>query len=935
MNTKVLGAVFKRNFVSYLANPTGYVFVCVFVLLSTIAAFWPNEFFVTNLANLDQLNKMFPFIMLVFVPAVTMSVWADERRQGTDELLLTMPATDLDIVVGKYLAAVAIFSVSLLFSFLCNLSVLAFLGEPDVGLFLGTYIGYWLVGLAMLAVGMGASFLTGNLTVAYVLGAVFNLPLVFAVHSDVILGQQLALAVKQWSIGEQFADFGRGIISLSGLLYFGTIVAVLLYVSVILIARRHWVHGRQSRFMAAHYLVRTVSVAAIGIGAIVFFTHRDFRGDITQERLSSLSRATVQLLKNLQIERPVQIEAFISPTVPESYVQTRANLLSALRELDIRGGEKVTVRVNDTERYSEEAARAEQRYDITFREVTTMERGTFSRDTVFLGVAFTCGLEKVILPFVDRGIPVEYEMTRSIATVTQQKRRKVGVLNTDAQVYGQFNMQTMSPPSNWPIIDELEKQYEVEQVDASSPIGDEYDVLLAVQPSSLGPEQMDNFLAAIRSGTPTAIFEDPFPFFAGNVPGTSAPRRPPGGMNPMMMGRQPPPEKGNRAALWDLLQVDFGENQVIWQDYNPYRRYADWPMEFVFIGEGSGQDEPFSEEEVATSGLQHMLLPFPGSVRNLNVSRLKFTPLVQTGEQTGTVDSNDVVQMSMFGMGGGINPNRRQTPTNVPYVLAAHIRGKVASDAGDGNGDGNGNGDDEHDHADGEAHDHDHGDDESDSESTAGSPNSAVNVVLVADIDMLHREFFRLREMGEIPEAGVRFDFDNVTFVLNILDMLAGDDRFLEIRKRRPKHRTLTRIEKKTEKAREERGKEIEKLRDEYDEVKEAEDEKLEEEIRKMEERMKKEGRVSLFDIANRIGMAQRDGDRRKQIKLEQLEQKRDKEINRIETDLSLKIRALQDTYKMRAVLLPPIPPLCVAVIVFFTRRMREREGVSRSRLRS
>ncbi|MFH1266980.1 MAG: ABC-2 transporter permease, partial [Planctomycetota bacterium] len=151
MNTKVLRAVFKRNFVSYLANPTGYVFVCVFVLLSTIAAFWPNEFFVTNLANLDQLNKMFPFIMLVFIPAVTMSIWADERRQGTDELLLTIPAADLDVVIGKYLAAVAIYSVALLFSLFCNYAVLAFLGKPDAGLFLGTYVGYWMVGLAMLA----------------------------------------------------------------------------------------------------------------------------------------------------------------------------------------------------------------------------------------------------------------------------------------------------------------------------------------------------------------------------------------------------------------------------------------------------------------------------------------------------------------------------------------------------------------------------------------------------------------------------------------------------------------------------------------------------------------------------------------------------------------------------------------------------------------
>ena len=149
MNTNVLRAVFTRNFISYFANPTGYVFICVFVSLSSIAAFWPHEFFAANLANLDQLNWVFPLIMLIFVPAITMSVWAEERRQGTDELLLTIPAGDFEIVLGKYLAAVSIFSVSLLFSMVCNLMVLKILGDPDLGLFLGTYLGYWLVGLAM------------------------------------------------------------------------------------------------------------------------------------------------------------------------------------------------------------------------------------------------------------------------------------------------------------------------------------------------------------------------------------------------------------------------------------------------------------------------------------------------------------------------------------------------------------------------------------------------------------------------------------------------------------------------------------------------------------------------------------------------------------------------------------------------------------------
>ena len=154
-------AVMKRNFIGYFSNPTGYVFLCLFVLLTSFAAFWPHEFFTTNLANFDQLNTYLPYIMLIFIPAITMSIWAEEKRHGTDELLLTLPAKDFDIVIGKYFAAVLVFTVSLLFSQLSNYAVLLAMtgGQLDNLLLFSTYLGYWFMGVSMIALGISSPML--------------------------------------------------------------------------------------------------------------------------------------------------------------------------------------------------------------------------------------------------------------------------------------------------------------------------------------------------------------------------------------------------------------------------------------------------------------------------------------------------------------------------------------------------------------------------------------------------------------------------------------------------------------------------------------------------------------------------------------------------------------------------------------------------------
>lgn len=281
-SAQVIAALFRKELRSFLGNPTGYVFLTLFIGASAAAAFLTDTFFSRNLADLATLNQWMPAILMFFVPAVTMGLWADERRSGTDELLLTLPVRDGEVVIGKFLGALGVYTVGLVFS-LANVAMLAYLGDPDTGLMFATYLGYWLMGALFVAVGMMGSMFTGNTTVAFILGALGCAALVFAGEapwSSAIVGVVLlaALGALKWSVvigrgaalgallggaaglvlwlggffpwftdifaalsaPAHFASFGEGLLRLGDIVYFVGGTAVALYLCTILISRRHW-----------------------------------------------------------------------------------------------------------------------------------------------------------------------------------------------------------------------------------------------------------------------------------------------------------------------------------------------------------------------------------------------------------------------------------------------------------------------------------------------------------------------------------------------------------------------------------------------------------------------------------------------------------------------------------------------------------------------
>jgi ABC-2 type transport system permease protein len=934
-------AILKRNFVGYFMNPTGYVFLCLFVLLSSLAAFWPHEFFAANLASLHQLNLYLPYIMLVFIPAITMSIWADERRQGTDELLLTLPADDFDVVTGKYLAAVAIFTCSLLFAQISHYMVLILLtlGELDTGLLCATYFGYWLTGLAMISVGMVASFLTRNLTVGFILGALFNAPLVFLEFADVIVpGQQLAHTIAGWSIAAKFDDFGRGVVSLSSVTYFIMIIVLGLYLSMVFIGSRHWWGGRDGTSLIGHYFTRTASLVLITVGATVLFSNHDVRKDMTRGRVSSLSPDTLRVLANLKSDHPVRIEAYISARMPEQYVQTANNLRSLLKEFASRSPQ-IRIRLHDDiEPFSDEAEHAELRYEIRPQTVQTRTRGAMRDEQVILGAAFTSGLEKVVVPFFEYGVPVEYELIRSISTVAKSKRPKLGVIRTDAQLFAtaSFTGGDIQQIPQQAIIDELQKQYDLEQIDPATEIElGKYAAILAVQPSSLPPEGLDHLLAAIQAGQPTAIFEDPLPVRV-SAPGTGDPRRSPGMMG--MMGQAPQP-KGEIQKLWDLLGIDVPSDfggfsgtvpKLTWQSYNPYPKLQllGIPDEWVFASlEAVGGENSINQQHPITSGLKEILLPVPGTIREKPSSELKFTRLVATGSEAGWI-SMDKYRSAVREYGDRPLSLQMmlkfvQGPPTGPQALAAHITGKLAEAKGlldDAGAQAN-----------------------AQKPAAAAASNTEINVVYVADVDVMDWLFLRFRARPDEDPEAIRWQFENVVFLLNIVDMLAGENDNIAIRKHKPKYYTLRQVELQAEAARNAENEKQLSFNEEYEKELNTEEEQtrqaykaLEDNYNAMVQRQQKGEDIDpneLKVVFQRLQSQQELANRRLEQRKKDLERNRDREVEKIRRETDRAVADIQFKYKLGAITFPPIPPLLVGVIVFTRRRLREREGISRNRM--
>ena len=236
-------SIFRREFSGYFSTPIAYVFIVIFLFMNGVFTFFMGDLFARGQADLEPFFTWHPWLYLFLVPALSMRLWAEERRSGTVEVLMTLPVSVWQVVLAKFLAAWAFTGIDLMLTFPVWLTV-NYLGNPDNGVIVAAYLGSFLMAGAYLAIGSCISSLTKNQVIAFVvtavvcfLFAVTGLPMV----TDIFAGwapQAIVETVSALSFVSNFEDVSRGAVDLRNIVYFVSLIVFWLFVNTVIVGNR-------------------------------------------------------------------------------------------------------------------------------------------------------------------------------------------------------------------------------------------------------------------------------------------------------------------------------------------------------------------------------------------------------------------------------------------------------------------------------------------------------------------------------------------------------------------------------------------------------------------------------------------------------------------------------------------------------------------------
>ena len=737
---KNIKAIFKREFRSYFDSPVAYVFLTAFLVLIGFLTFGVAMFYERRQADLTPFFFWHPWVYLLLVPAATMGLWADERRNGTAELLLTLPITVTEALVGKFLAAWAFIGIGLALTFPIAITA-GYLGSPDWGVVVCGYLGSIMMAGAAAAIGVFASTLSRS----SVIGFVVSLAMVFVL---MIVGfDPVTTAVANWGIPSaivngiascslltHFEALRRGVVDFADLGFYAGVIVFMLA------AAKTVTDGRRGASKGAAGLV---VLAAIVVAADVILANLPVRADLTAERFYTLSDGSKAVLAKLDAD--VTLKYYVSTSAADMPMQLKTyatRVQNLLKEYERAAGGHVILEAYDPKPDSD-AEEWAQRYGIEPQTVNPFG------SPIYFGVVAVCGDNEQTLAQLSPRTEstLEYDVTRLVTRVAWPEKPVVGIMTSLTDVMGgQMNPMAMQmgqrPPEGWAAFAELGKDYEVKTIATDvDAIDEDVKTLVVLHAKDLSDKTLyaiDQFV--LRGGKLVACV-DPF-----SIKDMIASRQQ---QNPMMMqmgGQDGPSTLGK---LFDAWGVKF-DTAKITADLEAATKLNN--------GQGGVDDNPaflslgavnMDKGDILVQNLSQVMFPFAGAFTFEKKDGLTFVPVITTSKENSCATD----KMSMQ-MGGGV---KDMVPDGHERILAARLSGtfKTAFPKGpDGTND-----------------------------VSKALAEGKGSVLLFADSDFLADDFcVRMMKtpFGNIPQL----INDNLALFSNVIEQFAGREELIGVRSR-------------------------------------------------------------------------------------------------------------------------------------------------------
>ncbi|MDZ4835295.1 MAG: Gldg family protein [Candidatus Melainabacteria bacterium] len=353
----------RREFAAFFSSVTAFLFIGAFLFVTLFVFFWVDPFFIRNVADARPMFEWMPALLILLVPALTMRMWSEERRSGTLELLMTTPVTDLQLVLGKFLACLGLVAITVALTFQIPLTVCA-LGELDFGPVFGGYIATLFLAGAYIAIGLYVSARSDNQIVS-LLFSIFICAMFLVIGSGPvtnIFSSQVSEILQLIGTGSRFQSITRGVIDFRDIYYYFSIMAIFLSLNVLGLERLRWAGNPSNRRHRQWLAFSTLLIANLIAGNFVLQQVGSARVDITEGQIYTISATTKRYLTELK--EPLLIRGYFSKKTHPLLAPLVPRLRDLLNEYAIAGRGKVKVEFIDPLENPELEREAGEKYGI-------------------------------------------------------------------------------------------------------------------------------------------------------------------------------------------------------------------------------------------------------------------------------------------------------------------------------------------------------------------------------------------------------------------------------------------------------------------------------------------------------------------------------------------------------------------------------------------